>query len=298
MPNDKKGKGGTYIPETAYLGTDGGPASAPAKADRPAVKQAKLVGEVAGSMPHNDTKASEYDPAGAPPADRRCSRTSFSARRSPTSTMSASPSASCTPVVPGPMASSNASTASSISLARLPSPKRASRRRCSYDSPPWPGRAAPRTPPGTCAVLPSSSTPIRATGIWWPTTCRCSSFRMQSSFPTWCHAVKPEPHHAMPQAASAHDTFWDFVSLMPESTHMLMWQMSDRAIPRSYRMMQGFGVHTFRFVTREGKATFVKFHLTPKLGTHSLVWDEAVKIAGADPDFHRRDLWEAIDAGE
>lgn len=103
---------------------------------------------------------------------------------------------------------------------------------------------------------------------------------------------------AMPQAASAHDTYWDFVSLMPESTHMLMWQMSDRAIPRSYRMMQGFGVHTFRFVNREGRSTFVKFHWNPKLGTHSLVWDEAVKISGADPDFHRRDLWEAIDSGQ
>src|SRR5690606_25125529 len=104
-------------------------------------------------------------------------------------------------------------------------------------------------------------------------------------------------HHAMPQAASAHDTFWDFVSLMPESTHMLMWQMSDRAIPRSYRTMQGFGVHTFRFVSAQGESTFVKFHWNPKQGTHSLVWDEAVKISGADPDFHRRDLWEAIEAG-
>jgi catalase len=117
-------------------------------------------------------------------------------------------------------------------------------------------------------------------------------------FPDLVHAVKPEPHHAMPQAASAHDTFWDFVSLMPESTHMLMWLMSDRAIPRSYRMMQGFGVHTFRFVNEAGESSLVKFHWTPKLGTHSLVWDEAVKIAGADPDFHRRDLWEAIEAGE
>ena len=117
-------------------------------------------------------------------------------------------------------------------------------------------------------------------------------------FPDLVHAVKPEQHHAMPQAASAHDTFWDFVSLMPESTHMLMWQMSDRAIPRSYRMMQGFGVHTFRFVNREGRSTFVKFHWNPKLGTHSLVWDEAVKISGADPDFHWRDLWEAIEAGQ
>jgi len=117
-------------------------------------------------------------------------------------------------------------------------------------------------------------------------------------FPDLVHAVKPEPHHAMPQAASAHDTFWDFVSLMPESTHMLMWIMSDRAIPRSYRMMQGFGVHTFRFVNERGDSRFVKFHWTPLAGTHSLAWDEAVKISGADPDFHRRDLWEAIEAGE
>ena len=117
-------------------------------------------------------------------------------------------------------------------------------------------------------------------------------------FPDLIHAVKPEPHHGMPQAASAHDTFWDFASLMPESTHMLMWQMSDRALPRSYRMMQGFGVHTFRLVNAEGESVFVKFHWQPKLGTHSMVWDEAVKISGADPDFHRRDLWEAIDGGE
>ncbi len=116
-------------------------------------------------------------------------------------------------------------------------------------------------------------------------------------FPDLIHAVKPEPHNQMPQAASAHDTFWDFVSLMPESTHMLMWVMSDRAIPRSYRMMQGFGVHTFRLVNSDGKSTFCKFHWKPILGTHSLVWDEAVKIAGADPDFHRRDLWEAIESG-
>jgi catalase len=116
-------------------------------------------------------------------------------------------------------------------------------------------------------------------------------------FPDLVHAVKPEPHHQMPQAQSAHDTFWDFVSLMPESTHMLMWIMSDRAIPRSYRMMQGFGVHSFRFVNEAGESRFVKFHWSPKLGTHSLVWDEALKLAGADPDYHRRDLWEAIEAG-
>lgn len=117
-------------------------------------------------------------------------------------------------------------------------------------------------------------------------------------FPDLIHAVKPEPHNAIPQAASAHDTFWDFISLMPESTHVMMWVMSDRAIPRSFRMMQGFGVHSYRFVNEAGESVFVKFHWKPKQGTHSLVWDEAVKIAGADADFHRRDLWEAIEAGE
>ena len=116
-------------------------------------------------------------------------------------------------------------------------------------------------------------------------------------FPDLVHAVKPEPHNQMPQAASAHDTFWDFVSLMPESTHMLMWAMSDRGIPRSYATMQGFGVHSFRFVNAAGDSVFVKFHWNPKAGTHSHVWDEAVKISGADPDYHRRDLWERIEAG-
>jgi catalase len=116
-------------------------------------------------------------------------------------------------------------------------------------------------------------------------------------FPDLVHSVKPEPHHAMPQASSAHDTYWDFVSLMPESTHMLMWQMSDRAIPRSYRTMQGFGVHTFRLINTAGDSVFCKFHWNPVAGTHSLVWDEAAKLMGADPDFHRRDLWEAIEAG-
>ncbi len=116
-------------------------------------------------------------------------------------------------------------------------------------------------------------------------------------FPDLVHALKPEPHNEMPQAASAHDTFWDFVSLMPESTHMLMWAMSDRTIPRSYRMMEGFGVHTFRFINAAGDSHFVKFHWKPKLGVHGLAWDEAQKISGKDPDFHRRDLWEAIDSG-
>ncbi|MEV4437158.1 catalase [Streptomyces sp. NPDC049585] len=117
-------------------------------------------------------------------------------------------------------------------------------------------------------------------------------------FPDFVHAVKMEPHNEMPTGASAHDTFWDFCSLQPESTHMLMWLMSDRAIPRSFRMMQGFGVHTFRFVTADGRGTFVKFHWKPRLGVNSLVWDEAQIAAGRDPDFNRRDLWEAIESGQ
>ena len=117
-------------------------------------------------------------------------------------------------------------------------------------------------------------------------------------FPDLIHAVKPEPHNEMPQAASAHDTFWDFVANNQESAHMVMWTMSDRAIPRSLRMMEGFGVHTFRLVNAEGKAHFVKFHWKPVLGTHSLVWDEAQTISGKDPDFHRRDLWESIENGD
>jgi catalase len=116
-------------------------------------------------------------------------------------------------------------------------------------------------------------------------------------FPDLIHAVKPEPHNEIPQAASAHDTFWDFISLMPESAHMIMWAMSDRAIPRSLRMMEGFGVHTFRLINAEGKSSFVKFHWKPLLGVHSVTWDEAKKINGNDPDFHRRDLWDAIESG-
>ena len=116
-------------------------------------------------------------------------------------------------------------------------------------------------------------------------------------FPDMVHAIKPEPHNEIPQASSAHDTFWDFVANNQETAHMIMWLMSDRAIPRSFRMMQGFGVHTFRFVNEAGIAKFIKFHLKPILGVHSLVWDEAQKIAGKDPDFHRRDLWENIEHG-
>ncbi|WP_273127240.1 catalase [Bacillus weihaiensis] len=117
-------------------------------------------------------------------------------------------------------------------------------------------------------------------------------------FPDLIHAVKPEPHNEIPQAASAHDTFWDFVANNQESAHMVMWTMSDRAIPRSFRMMEGFGVHTFRFVNEQGNSYFVKFHWKPVLGTHSVVWDEAQKINGKDPDFHRRDLWECIENGD
>jgi len=115
-------------------------------------------------------------------------------------------------------------------------------------------------------------------------------------FPDLIHAVKPEPNNEIPQAASAHDTFWDFISLTPESAHMIMWVMSDRAIPRSFRMMEGFGVHTFRFVNARGESTFIKWHLKPALGMKSVLWDEAQRISGADPDFHRRDLWEAINS--
>ena len=116
-------------------------------------------------------------------------------------------------------------------------------------------------------------------------------------FPDFVHAVKPEPHNEIPQAASAHDTLWDFVGQQPETLHMMLWLMSDRALPRSYRTMQGFGVHTFRLVNADGVGTFVKFHWTPKLGVHSLLWDECQKIAVKDPDFNRRDLWDAIDSG-
>ena len=117
-------------------------------------------------------------------------------------------------------------------------------------------------------------------------------------FPDLVHAGKQEPDRGFPQAQSAHDNFWDFVSLMPESTHMLMWTMSDRGIPRSFRFMEGFGVHTFRMVTSGGETRFVKFHWKPLQGLQSVVWNEAVKINGADPDFHRRDLWEAIQRGD
>ncbi|MFJ8110612.1 catalase [Streptomyces sp. NPDC096132] len=117
-------------------------------------------------------------------------------------------------------------------------------------------------------------------------------------FPDFVHALRPEPHNDIPTGASAHDTLWDFVSLQPETLHAIMWLMSDRAIPRSYRMMQGFGVHTFRFVTADGRGTFVKFHWKPRLGVHSLVWDEAQECQGRDPDFNRRDLWDSIEAGE
>jgi catalase len=117
-------------------------------------------------------------------------------------------------------------------------------------------------------------------------------------FPDLVHAAKQEPDSDFPQAQTAHDNFWDFISLMPESMHMIMWTMSDRAIPRSFRFMEGFGVHSFRFVNTAGEARFVKFHWKPKQGLQSVIWDEALRINGADPDFHRRDLWTAIQSGD
>ncbi|PRQ07540.1 Catalase C [Enhygromyxa salina] len=136
-------------------------------------------------------------------------------------------------------------------------------------------------------------------GIWDLVGNNIPVFFIQDAikFPDLIHAAKPEPDRGFPQAQTAHDNFWDFISLMPESMHMVMWIMSDRAIPRSFRFMEGFGVHTFRFVNAKGRSTFVKFHWKPKLGLQSVVWDEAVKLNGADPDFHRRDLWNAIKSG-
>ena len=116
-------------------------------------------------------------------------------------------------------------------------------------------------------------------------------------FPDFVHAVKPEPDRGFPQAASAHDTFWDFVSLSPETMHNLIWLMSDRALPRSLSMMEGFGIHSYRLINKDGKSTFVRFHWKPVLGVQSLTWDEAVKISGADPDYNRRDLFESINNG-
>ena len=175
---------------------------------------------------------------------------------------------------------------------------RKSRRRSSCASRPSPARAVRPTRRATCAASPSSSTPQE--GVWDLVGNNMPVFFIQDAikFPDLIHAVKPEPNNEIPQAQSAHDTFWDFVSLTPESAHMLMWVMSDRAIPRSFAMMEGFGVHTFRLVNAEGKSRFVKFHWKPLKGVCSLVWEEAQMISGKDPDFNRRDLWEAIERGD
>ena len=174
---------------------------------------------------------------------------------------------------------------------------RASGRRSSSASRPSPAARAPPTLPATCAASPSSSTPSE--GNWDLVGNNIPVFFIQDAikFPDLIHAAKEEPDRGFPQAQTAHDNFWDFASLMPECTHMLMWIMSDRAIPRSFRFMEGFGVHTFRLVNADGQSTFVKFHWKPKHGLQSVVWNEAVKINGADPDFHRRDLWDAIQHG-
>ena len=143
----------------------------------------------------------------------------------------------------------------------------------------------------------SASTRARATGTWSATTSRCSSSRTASNSRTSFHAAKPEPDREIPPAQTAHDTFWDFASLAAESTHMLMWIMSDRAIPRSFRTMEGLGVHTFRLINAGGGTSLVKFHWKPAAGKASLVWEEAQKLGGIDPGFHRRDLWDSIEAG-
>ena len=170
--------------------------------------------------------------------------------------------------------------------------------RSSSGSPPWRVTRAPPTWPATCAA--SRSKFYTRQGNWDLVGNNIPVFFIQDAikFPDLIHAAKQEPDRGFPQAQTAHDNFWDFVSLMPESTHMLMWIMSDRAIPRSFRFMEGFGVHTFRLVNAEGQSTFVKFHWKPKQGLQSVVWNEAVKINGADPDFHRRDLWDAIQRGD
>lgn len=136
-------------------------------------------------------------------------------------------------------------------------------------------------------------------GIWDLVGNNIPVFFIQDAikFPDMVHAAKPAPDREFPQAQTAHDNFWDFITLTPESMHMIMWTMSDRAIPRSYRFMEGFGVHTFRLIDADGKGTYVKFHFKPRLGLQSVLWNEALKINGADPDFHRRDLWDAIDLG-
>lgn len=372
MPNDKQRKGGKYVPDTAFLATDGAPAAAPDHTDEPALKQAKVLGGVAVSIPYNATKQNEY--SDTPQAtvtgevsavfDELANASTLSEKNGSDKTGHAagdkvkehkdgSLDKGRAPPTQGPLSTNQgvllADNQSSLKAGvRGPAllkdfilrekithfdheriPERVVHARGSgahgffecFDSLEHLTCAAPFAEKGkqtpvfvrfsTVAGERGSKDTARDVrgfaikfytdqGNWDLVANNMPVFFIQDAikFPDLVHAVKPEPHHAMPQAASAHDTFWDFVSLMPESTHMLMWQMSDRAIPRSFRMMQGFGVHTFRFVTREGKSTFVKFHLTPKLGTHSLVWDEAVKISGADPDFNRRDLWEAIEAGE
>ena len=154
-----------------------------------------------------------------------------------------------------------------------------------------------RTPYATHAVSPPSSTPTKVSSTWWATTSRCFFIQDGIKFPDIIHAAKPHPDREIPQAQSAHDTFWDFVSLHTEATAHTLWNMSDRGIPRSYRMMEGFGIHTFRLVNADGETNLVKFHWKPAAGVHSLVWEEAQIAGGVDPDFHRRDLADAIEAG-
>ena len=230
-------------------------------------------------------------------AGRRCSRTSSSARRSPTSITSGFPSASSTPAARRRTATSSA-TSRSTQYTRASLFSEAGKQTPVFVR--FSTVLGERGSTDTARDVRGFAVKFYTDeGNWDLVGNNIPIFFIQDAmkFPDLVHAAKPEPHFAMPQAGTAHDTFWDFASLMPEITAMLMWAMSDRAIPRSYRTMQGFGVHTFRLVNAAGESHFVKFHWTPLAGTHSLVWDEAVKISGADPDFHRRDLWEAIEAG-
>ena len=245
---------------------------------------------------HANLRQSEQ-PSAREPAGRRCSKTSSFARRSFTSTTSASRSASCTRAARGRMATSNA-RAPFPELTRATVFAKKGKRtpvfcRFSTVAGSKGSKDTPRDVRGFAVKFYSDE------GNWDLVGNNIPVFFIQDAikFPDLIHSVKPEADRGFPQAASAHDTFWDFVWLMPESMHMIMWAMSDRALPRSLRMMEGFGVHTFRFVNATGESRFVKFHWRPRLGMQSTLWDEAVKISGADPDYHRRDLWEAITSG-
>ncbi len=231
-------------------------------------------------------------------AGRRCSRTSPSATRCSTSTTSASRSASCTPAATAPTATLECLDAIPDLTRAAPFQRKGKKTEAFVRFSTVAGNLG--SPDLARDVRGFAVKMYTEEGNWDIVGNNIPVFFIQDAmkFPDLVHAVKEEQDRGWPQAASAHDTFWDFVSLMPESTHMLMWAMSDRAIPRSFRFMEGFGVHTYRFVNADGDDTFVKFHWKPRQGMQSVVWNEALKINGADPDFHRRDLYAAIDSGD